>query len=60
MLGLVGINMSMLYGEGGRAFHRLQLEFIQQPNEHTIFAWQSTLAQWRGQGLEIKNLPASI
>jgi hypothetical protein len=39
LLGLVGINMPMLYGEGQRAFYRLQLEILKQSNDHTIFAW---------------------
>ncbi|KAF2130928.1 HET-domain-containing protein, partial [Dothidotthia symphoricarpi CBS 119687] len=39
LLGLVHVNMPMLYGEGERAFFRLQLEIIKQTNEHTIFAW---------------------
>lgn len=31
----------MLYGEGHKAFYRLQLEIIKHRNEHTIFAWNS-------------------
>jgi len=40
LLGLVQVNMPMLYGEGDRAFHRLQLEIIRQTNDHSIFAWE--------------------
>ena len=39
LLGLVQVNMPMLYGEGRDAFYRLQLEIIKQNNDHTIFAW---------------------
>lgn len=39
LLGLVDVNMPLLYGEGDRAFYRLQLELIQNSNEQTIFAW---------------------
>lgn len=39
LLGLVNINMPMLYGEGDRAFYRLQLEILRQTHEQTIFAW---------------------
>ncbi|KAF3000681.1 hypothetical protein E8E13_001551 [Curvularia kusanoi] len=39
LLGLVGVNMPMLYGEGYRAFNRLQLEILRKTNDHTIFAW---------------------
>jgi hypothetical protein len=34
--------MPLLYGEGDKAFYRLQLELIQRSNEHTIFAWNPT------------------
>lgn len=37
LLGLFGVNMSLLYGEGDRAFKRLQREIIQQYNDHSIF-----------------------
>jgi hypothetical protein len=40
MLGITRVNMPMLYGEGDRAFYRLQLEIIRQTNDHTIFAWE--------------------
>jgi len=33
------VNMPMLYGEGKKAFHRLQLEIIRTSNDHSIFAW---------------------
>lgn len=39
LLGLCRVNMPMLYGEGERAFYRLQLEIIKQENGHSIFAW---------------------
>jgi hypothetical protein len=39
LLGLVGINLPLLYGEGQRAFYRLQLEILKHSNDHTIFAW---------------------
>lgn len=42
LLGLVQVNMPMLYGEGPGAFYRLQLEIIKQTNDHTIFAWDFT------------------
>ncbi|KAI6042322.1 hypothetical protein EDC04DRAFT_2600919 [Pisolithus marmoratus] len=39
LLGLFGVNMPMLYGEGGKAFQRLQLEIIRGSSDHSIFAW---------------------
>ncbi|KAL4072768.1 heterokaryon incompatibility protein-domain-containing protein [Scleroderma yunnanense] len=42
LLGLLDVNMPMLYGEGKKAFHRLQLEIIRMSNDQSIFAWGST------------------
>jgi len=39
MLGLFDINMPLLYGEGIKAFTRLQNEIIKVSNDHTIFCW---------------------
>ena len=39
LMGLLGVNMPMLYGEGKRAFHRLQLEIIRTSDDQSIFAW---------------------
>ncbi|KAI6030070.1 heterokaryon incompatibility protein-domain-containing protein [Pisolithus marmoratus] len=39
LLGLFNVNMPMLYGEGSRAFQRLQLEIIRVSSDHSIFAW---------------------
>ncbi|EMD93874.1 hypothetical protein COCC4DRAFT_164276, partial [Bipolaris maydis ATCC 48331] len=39
LLGMFEINMPLLYGEGDRAFHRLQEEIIRRVNDDSIFAW---------------------
>ena len=39
LMGLLNVNMPMLYGEGKKAFHRLQLEIIRSTNDQSIFAW---------------------
>ncbi|KAL5325741.1 hypothetical protein ACEPPN_006871 [Leptodophora sp. 'Broadleaf-Isolate-01'] len=39
LLGLFDVNMPMLYGEGMRAFGRLQEEIIKRSNDMKIFAW---------------------
>ncbi|KAL8847786.1 MAG: hypothetical protein Q9221_007185 [Calogaya cf. arnoldii] len=39
LLGIFDVNMPMLYGEGEKAFMRLQEEIIKQSDDHTIFAW---------------------
>ncbi|KAL8992772.1 MAG: hypothetical protein Q9169_006853 [Polycauliona sp. 2 TL-2023] len=39
MLGLCGVNMPLLYGEGAKAFRRLQEEIIRTSADESIFAW---------------------
>jgi len=39
LLGILDINMPMLYGEGDKAFLRLQEEIIRKYNDLSIFAW---------------------
>ena len=39
LMGLLDVNMPMLYGEGKKAFRRLQLEIIRSSNDQSIFAW---------------------
>ncbi|KAI0173833.1 heterokaryon incompatibility protein-domain-containing protein [Pestalotiopsis sp. NC0098] len=42
LMGLFGVNMPLLYGEGHRAFIRLQEEIMRRSNDMTIFAWEAT------------------
>jgi hypothetical protein len=39
LLGLFDVNMPTIYGEGEKAFMRLQLEIIKQSDDESIFAW---------------------
>ncbi|KAH0422258.1 HET domain-containing protein [Colletotrichum camelliae] len=39
LLGIFGVNMPMLYGEGRRAFIRLQEEIAKEINDLSLFAW---------------------
>ncbi|KAG0647601.1 Vegetative incompatibility HET-E-1 [Hyphodiscus hymeniophilus] len=41
LMGLFNVFMPMLYGEGNRAFIRLQEEIMKQSEDYTIFAWKS-------------------
>ncbi|RMZ78367.1 hypothetical protein DV738_g3924, partial [Chaetothyriales sp. CBS 135597] len=41
LMGLFDVNMPIIYGEGKKAFHRLQQEIIRSSSDHTIFAWIS-------------------
>ena len=42
LLGLFDINMPLIYGEGIKAFHRLQEEIIKHNGDLSILAWQPT------------------
>ncbi|KAI6102869.1 heterokaryon incompatibility protein-domain-containing protein [Pisolithus sp. B1] len=39
LMGLFRVNMPMVYGEGKKAFQRLQLEIIRVSSDQSIFAW---------------------
>ncbi|KAK1489374.1 HET domain-containing protein [Colletotrichum cuscutae] len=39
LLGIFGVSMPLLYGEGDRAFLRLQEEIIKETNDMSLFAW---------------------
>lgn len=41
LLGILDVNMPLLYGEGKKAFLRLQEEIIKQSTDQSIFAWNS-------------------
>ena len=41
LLGIFGVNMALIYGEGVNAFTRLQEEIIQRTNDLSILAWDS-------------------
>lgn len=48
LLGLFKVNMPMLYGEGDRAFTRLQEEIMKHSDDQSIFAWSSSDSLHRG------------
>jgi hypothetical protein len=41
LLGIFDVNMPLIYGEGMKAFRRLQEEIIKRSNDLTIFAWEA-------------------
>ena len=52
--GLFGVNMPLLYGEGEKAFTRLQEEILKDNEDQTLFAWvpspnRPTLFEYHGQ-----------
>jgi hypothetical protein len=48
LLGLFGVNMPLLYGEGQQAFFRLQEEIIKYNDDHSIFAWSMKEIKFSG------------
>lgn len=40
LLGIFGVNMPLLYGEGERAFSRLQEEIMKVSDDQSLFAWE--------------------
>ncbi|KAL8647051.1 MAG: hypothetical protein Q9226_006597 [Calogaya cf. arnoldii] len=64
MLGIFDVNMPLLYGEGRKAFRRLQLEIIKQSSDESIFAWTADqmstgmLAYWPTNFANSRNVTA--
>jgi hypothetical protein len=46
LFGLLGINLPLLYGEGNRAFARLQTELIRQSADETVLLWGERDRKW--------------
>lgn len=45
LMGIFDINMPLLYGEGEKAFGRLQEQILSRTEDYSIFAWQSQHAK---------------
>ena len=69
LLGLFGVNMPLIYGEGENAFLRLQLEIMKITTDHSILAWEvkfsggqkrralaTTVDEFRGSG-QVRSFP---
>ncbi|KAK4463880.1 heterokaryon incompatibility protein-domain-containing protein, partial [Cladorrhinum samala] len=50
LMGIFDINMPMLYGEGKKAFIRLQEEIFKETGDESLFAWKASInsAPFRG------------
>ena len=54
LLGIFGVNMPILYGEGEQnAFFRLQVMIFQMVTDHSIFVWKASALESVG-FLELK------
>ncbi|KAE9966843.1 hypothetical protein EG328_008597 [Venturia inaequalis] len=51
LMGLFDVNMPLLYGEGERAFERLQEEKMRSSEKQSLFAWRSFDPFFAGRGL---------
>ena len=43
LMGLFDIHMPLLYGEGPKAFYRLQEEILRRTQDHTLLAWRGSI-----------------
>ncbi|RYO79759.1 hypothetical protein DL764_009986 [Monosporascus ibericus] len=59
MLGIFNINMALLYGEGDKAFIRLQEEICRQTADLSLFAWKAERLRWGGLIIPGEKAPAS-
>lgn len=58
LMGLFGVNMPTIYGEGENAFRRLQEEILKMSADQTLFAWEGVAA---GPGiLQAHNWPPGL
>ncbi|KZZ93871.1 Heterokaryon incompatibility [Moelleriella libera RCEF 2490] len=57
LLGMFGVNMPLLYGEGRKAFMRLQEEILKETDDQSIFAWDAS--PYAGQAVVIGALSPS-
>jgi len=48
LMGIFGVNMPLLYGEGRKAFFRLQEEIMKRSDDHSLFAWSTGRNIWTG------------
>ncbi|KAI1451202.1 HET-domain-containing protein [Annulohypoxylon moriforme] len=60
LLGLFDINMPLLYGEGAKAFIRLQEEIIRSSHDLSIFAWKADVNDLRRFRGLMANSPAEF
>lgn len=58
LLGIFDVNMPLLYGEGDRAFTRLQAEILRTTNDDTILLGGLNLINYQSEGVVLTVLPA--
>jgi heterokaryon incompatibility protein (HET) len=58
LLGIFNVNMPLIYGEGRKAFIRLQEEIMKQSNDQSLFAWGFETIKATGE-LYLTSFPSS-
>jgi hypothetical protein len=48
LMGILGVNMPLLYGEGKKSFLRLQEEIMKRSDDCSLFAWNARSGMWTG------------
>lgn len=56
LFGIFGVNMPLLYGEGSRAFYRLQEEILRFREDYTVLVWNRDKLVARTAGSDMRNL----
>lgn len=47
LLGIFGVNMPLLYGEGDKAFIRLQEEILKETDDESLFTWGMKIIKYK-------------
>jgi hypothetical protein len=56
LLGIFDVNMPLVYGEGHKAFYRLQEQIIRESGDDTILAWDYFKAEHRDNDIDYENV----
>ena len=60
LMGIFNVNMPLIYGEGEKAFLRLQEEIIKNSDDHTIFAWERETVSYNNPSGFLAHAPAGF
>lgn len=61
LLGIFDVNIPLIYGEGQKAFRRLQEEIIKlYPDDHSIYVWGSIEKEETGSYARVKEPPEAL
>lgn len=60
LMGLFGVHMPPLYGEGWKAFRRLQLEILSSSDDESLFAWMENTNRVEAPSVLLAETPESL